>query len=163
MLVEKSDALGEMNMLVTFNPHPRSVLVKDKKVRLLNTLDEKIPILESIGVHNLLVLNFTKEFSQKTSYEFIKEYLVDKIGVNEIVIVYDHHFGRGRDGNESALRKMGDEFGFKVSLVEAVCIDNITVSSTAIRNALSEGDILLAGKLLGRSYSVSVIVVHGDK
>ena len=163
MLVEKSAALGGRNMLVTFNPHPRSVLVKDKKVRLLNTLDEKIPILESIGVHNLLVLNFTKEFSQKTSYEFIKEYLVDKIGVNEIVIGYDHHFGRGRDGNESALRKMGDEFGFKVSLVEAVCIDNITVSSTAIRNALSEGDILLAGKLLGRRYSFSGIVVHGDK
>ena len=163
MLVEKSAALGGRNVLVTFNPHPRSVLVKDKKVRLLSTLDEKIPILESVGVHNLLILNFTIEFSQKTSYEFIKEYLVDKIGVNEIVIGYDHHFGKGRDGNESSLRKMGEEFGFKVSLVEAVCIDNITVSSTAVRNALSEGDILLANKLLGRNYSFSGVVVHGDK
>ena len=163
MLVEKSTALGGRNVLVTFNPHPRSVLVKDKKVRLLSTLDEKIPILESVGVHNLLILNFTIEFSQKTSYEFIKEYLVDKIGVNEIVIGYDHHFGKGRDGNESSLRKMGEEFGFKVSLVEAVCIDNITVSSTAVRNALSEGDILLANKLLGRNYSFSGVVVHGDK
>ncbi|HED06875.1 MAG TPA: bifunctional riboflavin kinase/FAD synthetase [Ignavibacteria bacterium] len=163
ILVQKSTVLGGRNMLVTYQPHPRSVIVKDKKVRLLSTLDEKIPILESVGVQNLLVINFTMEFSQKTSYEFVKEYLVDKIGVNEIVIGYNHHFGKGRDGNESALKKMGEEFGFKVSPVEAVCIDNITVSSTKIRNALSEGNIGLANKLLARRYSFSGVVVQGDK
>ena len=163
MLVNKSTALGGRNFLVTFHPHPRSVIVKDRKVRLLSTLDEKIPILESIGVHNLLVINFTKEFSQKTSYEFVKEYFVDKIGVDEIVIGYDHHFGKGRDGNVEALCKMGKEFGFKVTSVEAVCVDNITVSSTEIRNALSEGNIPLANKLLDRRYSFSGVVVEGDK
>ncbi len=163
MLVNKSTALGGRNILVTFNPHPRSVLIKDKKVRLLTTLDEKVPMLESLGVHNLLVVNFTEEFSQKTSYEFVKEYFVDKIGLNEIVIGYDHHFGKGRDGNVEALRKMGEEFGFKVSSVDAVCVDEITVSSTKIRNALSEGEIPLANKLLARRYSFCGKVVRGDK
>ncbi len=162
-LVEKSKTLSGRNFLVTFHPHPRSIIVRDKKVRLLSTLEEKIPILESIGVHNLLVINFTKEFSQKTSYEFVKEYFVDKIGVNEIVIGYDHHFGKGRGGNVDALRKMGEEFGFKVTPVEAVCVDGNTVSSTKIRNALSEGDIVLANKLLGRRYSFGGVVVEGDK
>jgi len=163
MLVNKSTALGGRNFLVTFHPHPRSVIVKDRKVRLLSTLDEKIPILELIGVHNLLIINFTKEFSQKTSYEFVKEYFVDKIGVDEIVIGYDHHFGKGRDGNVEALCKMGKKFGFKVTSVDAVCVDNITVSSTEIRNALSEGNIPLANKLLDRRYSFSGVVVEGDK
>ena len=162
-LVKKSAALNGRNLLVTFDPHPRSVIVKDRKVRLLSTVDEKIPILESIGVHNLLVVNFTEEFSQKTSYEFVKEYFVDAIGVNEIIIGYDHHFGKGRDGNVDSLRKMGEDFGFKVSSVDAVSVDNITVSSTKIRNALSEGNIQLANKMLGRRYSFSGVVVKGDK
>lgn len=161
--VKKADGINARNLLVTFSPHPRSVLVKEKNVRLLSTLNEKIPILESLGVLNLLIVNFTKEFSQKTSYEFVKEYFVDKIGVKEIVIGYDHHFGKGRGGNFDALSKMGKEFGFNVSMVEAVSIDGITVSSTKIRDALSEGNISLANKLLGRRYSFSGVVVEGDK
>jgi len=161
--VEKANGINGRNLLVTFSPHPRSVLVKDKKVRLLSTLNEKIPILESLGVLNLLIINFTEVFSQKTSYQFVKEYFVDKIGVNEIVIGYDHHFGKGRDGNFEALSKMGNEFNFNVSMVESVSVDKITVSSSKIRDALSEGNISLANKLLGRRYSFSGVVVEGDK
>lgn len=161
--VETANGINGRNLLVTFSPHPRSVLVKNKNVRLLSTLNEKIPILESLGVLNLLIINFTKEFSEKTSYEFVKEYFVDKIGVKEIVIGYDHHFGKGRDGNFEALSKMGKEFGFNVSMVGPVSVDDITVSSTKIRDALSEGNISLANKLLGRRYSFSGVVVEGDK
>lgn len=160
-LIEKASQYNGRSLLVTFDPHPRNV-ISDSKIKLLNTLSEKLEILNSFGVENVLVINFTKEFSQNSSEEFFKNYIIDKIGIREIIIGYDHHFGKGRGGDENTLKELGLEFNFNVSRVEAVNIGNITVSSTKVRNALQNGDVKLANLLLGRYYSFAGSVIKGD-
>lgn len=161
---EKAAKIGGRNFLITFHPHPRIVVSKGKnEIRLLNTQREKISLLESYGVQNLLIIEFTKEFSQLSSEEFVKQYIINGIGLNEIVIGYDHHFGKGRGGDVNTLREMGEQFGFKVSSVDAVTLNDSSVSSTKIRNALAEGDIARANLFLGRPYCFSGTVIEGDK
>ncbi len=160
-LLEKASQNNGRSFLITFDPHPRNVL-SDKKIKLLNTLQEKIDILENLGVENILVINFTKEFSQLNSDEFFKNYIVDKIGISGVVIGYDHRFGKGRGGDEKTLLELSNQYDFVVSKVDAVTINGDTVSSTRIRNTLSGGDIQLANLLLGRHYSFSGTIVKGD-
>ncbi len=160
---QKAAQYDGRSFLVTFNPHPRNVVSKDFKLKLLTTLDEKIKILEQLGVQNLLVINFTKKFSQLNSDEFFLNYIVEGIGLREIIIGYDHHFGKGRSGNKETLMEMGKEYNFDVSTVAAIKIDDETVSSTKIRATLNEGDIKRANQFLGRPYSFNGIVVSGDK
>ncbi len=160
-LTEKASQIGGRSFLITFDPHPRNVLSANK-IKLLNTLPEKLEILNSLGVENVLVINFTKEFSQNSSEDFFKSYIVNKVGIKEIIIGYDHHFGKGRGGDENTLKELGLEFNFIVSRVDAVNIGEITVSSTKIRNALLSGDVKLANQLLGRNYSFTGIVIAGD-
>jgi len=162
-LVERSKDNGCRSVVVTFNPHPRSVLSGDKKVKLLTTLEEKKYLLEKYGVENLLIINFTKEFASNTAQDFINKYLVEAIGVSEIVIGYDHHFGKGRDGNIDLLKKIGGDACFSVTAVEAKLVDGEAVSSTKIRKALESGELQKANKLLGRNYSFTGIVIEGDK
>ncbi len=162
-ILRKSALYGARNFVVTFDPHPRNVISGDNGIKLLNTLNEKIEVLESFGIQNLLVINFTKEFSQLTSEEFFKEYILENLGLKEIIIGYDHHFGKGRGGDKHTLTEMGKEYRFNVTSVDAVSIDGITVSSTKIRNALSEGNVRLADSLLGRFYSFNGEVVKGDQ
>ncbi len=157
-----SAALNARNFLITFDPHPRSVISGSNDVKLLNTLQEKIDILEEIGIQNLLIINFTKEFSMLDSEKFFKNYIIDKIGLSEIVVGYDHHFGKGRGGDENTLRELGEEYDFKVFSVDAVNINGTNVSSTKIRNAILKGDVNLAGLFLGRYYSFSGTVIRGD-
>ncbi len=158
----RASALGGRSFLITFDPHPRSVIAGGREIKLLNTLQEKIDILEEIGIQNLLIINFTKEFSQLTSEEFFKNYIIDKIGLREIVIGYDHHFGKGRGGDESTLRELGTEYGFKVYTVDAVNLKDTNVSSTKIRNAVIKGDMQTANLFLGRYYGFTGTVVKGD-
>jgi len=158
----KAEKLRARSFLITFDPHPRIVVSKGHTIKLLNTLQEKIEILGNLKIQNLLIINFTKEFSQLTSEEFFKNYIIDKIGLKEIVIGYDHHFGKGRGGDENTLREMGKEFDFNVTRVDAVNINGTSVSSTKIRNALAEGNISLANSFLGRYYSFHGNVVKGD-
>ena len=162
-LNEKAQAHNSRNFLITFSPHPRSVIGKNFGNNLLSTLDEKIVLLEEMGIQNLLVINFTKEFSQLTPEIFIKDYIIDKVGLKEIVIGHDHHFGKGRGGDESTLRELGKEYGFEVTSVEAVDVNGETVSSTKIRNTLSEGNVLKAKDFLNRFYSFQGKVIEGDK
>ena len=162
-LNEKAQAHNSRNYLITFSPHPRSVIGKNFGNNLLSTLDEKIVLLEEMGIQNLLVINFTKEFSQLTPEIFIKDYIIDKVGLKEIVIGHDHHFGKGRGGDESTLRELGKEYGFEVTSVEAVDVNGETVSSTKIRNTLSEGNVLKAKDFLNRFYSFQGKVIEGDK
>lgn len=162
-VLAKSSFYGGRSFLITFEPHPRSIVSKNYKIQILSTLNEKLQLLEKIGIENVLVINFTKEFSQLGANEFFKKYILDGIGIREIVIGHDHHFGKGRDGNEDKLRELGKENDFKVSSVEAIKIDNQVVSSTKIRNAISDGNVALANLYLGRSYSFSGKVVKGDQ
>ena len=147
--------------VVTFDPHPRSVISKDFDLKILTTLDEKIEILEEAGIENLVVIKFTKEFSQQTSDQFIKHYLVEKIGAGHMVIGHDHKFGKDRLGDVEKLKEIGKLYNFDVSDVSPLCIDGEIVSSTAIRNALTEGNIDKANLFLGRNYVLSGLVVLG--
>jgi len=161
-VIQKSRQSGGRSFLITFDPHPRKIIPGRNDVKLLSTLEEKIVILERLGLENLFVINFTKEFSRQFPEEFVETYLVKGIGLKEIVIGYDHHFGKERDGNFELLQDLGRKFNFAVTLVPELSVGGETVSSTKIRNALLAGDVLKAGKMLGRNYSFKGRIVRGD-
>ena len=147
--------------VVTFEPHPRFVLSKDFEMKLLTSLDEKKEILEKAGIENLMVINFTKEFSQLTSDEFIKQFIVDKIGALHMVIGHDHKFGKDRLGDVVKLSEVGKLYNFDVTDVSAESMNGEIISSTKIRNALAEGNVERANLFLGRNYSFSGKIVIG--
>jgi riboflavin kinase/FMN adenylyltransferase len=150
-------------VLLTFFPHPRMVLQPDdNNLRLLHTIEEKIEHLEKTGIDHLLIIPFTKQFSRQTSLQFVRDVLVNKVGVKTLVIGYDHRFGKNREGNMDDLRKFGSTYKFEVEEISAQDIDDITVSSTKIRNALIHGDVDTAKRYLGYNYPVSGKVVEGN-
>ncbi len=152
---------GFRNFVITFEPHPRTVVSKKFDIRLLTTLSEKKEIFKSFGIENLMIIKFTEEFSKLTSVEFIKQYICDKIGARHVVIGYDHKFGRDREGDENALREMGKEYGFEVTRVPPMKENGVVISSTLIRNLLLDGKIEEANNYLGRNYCLSGKVVPG--
>jgi len=160
---KKASASKCRSLLVTFYPHPRKVINYGTEIKLLTPHEEKVRLISESGIENLLVINFTKEFSQLTSEDFVKDYLLAKIGVKEIVVGYDHHFGKGRNGDANTLGRLGIELGFEISMVEAFKLRNETVNSTAIRKALQESNIAKVSTFLGRKYSFEGIVIEGDK
>lgn len=152
------------SVLLTFHPHPRMVLFPDDHgLELITTLDEKIELLREAGVQNLIVHPFTREFSRTTSIDFIRDILVDRLGTSVLVIGYDHHFGRNREGSFEHLRESGPLYGFKVEEISAQDVDDVAVSSTKIRAALTSGDVATAAKYLSSMYQLTGTVVHGDK
>ncbi len=160
-LKHSSSLSNGRNFVITFNPHPRSVVSQDYQMRLLNTLDEKIVLFKQLGVDNLLVIPFTRKFSSLDYKEFFEDYIIKKIGISEIILGHDHKFGKGRTGDEEKLKVLGKEYNFEVTPVPAITIDDNIVSSTKIRNALIEGDAKHANLLLGRPYSFSGFVIKG--
>lgn len=162
-MIDRSREYGFRNVVITFHPHPRAVLSANSDVKLLTTPSEKIELLGKNGVENVLTINFTKEFASLTAEEFIYDFLVNGIGLSEIVLGHDHHFGKGRSGNAELLKVIGAKENFTVTTVDAFYINDEVVSSTKIRNALSNGELNKANSLLGRNYSFSGIVVSGDK
>jgi riboflavin kinase/FMN adenylyltransferase len=163
LLISKAKELNGKSILITFDPHPRTVVSGGFKNQLLTTLDEKVELLNKLGVDEVLVINFTKEFAQLTYEEFIKEIIVDKVNAEHIIIGHDHKFGKDRNGNEDKLRELAQKMNFYVSAVEAKKVDNEIVSSTKIRNALTEGRIKEANKYLGWNYYFSGKVIKGAK
>ena len=130
-------------------------------MKILTSLKEKKEVLEKIGIENLMVINFTKEFSQLTSDEFIKRFIIEKTGSSHMVIGHDHKFGRDRLGDEKKLREVGKIYNLDVTAVPPEMLDREIISSSKIRNALFAGDIEKAGSLLGRNYTLSGIIVKG--
>lgn len=152
------------SVLLTFEPHPRVVLGKGADdLQLLTTLDEKKELLEKSGLENLILHPFTKEFANLSAEEFVKELLVNQIGIHAIVIGYDHHFGKNRKGNFEQLHQLSKNFGFNCIKIEEVKSDGHHISSTQIRNALIQGNVEFANEGLGRNYSLTGKVIHGDK
>lgn len=151
-------------VVLTFWPHPRLVLhPEDTSLKLLNTFEEKADLLKAQGIEHLLRIPFTKEFSQLTSEEFIFKILVQTIGTKKLVIGYDHHFGKNREGSFEQLKLDGPKYGFQVEEIPRQDVDHVGVSSTRIRKALEEGDIETANHFLGHSYSITGRVVIGDR
>jgi len=151
-------------VVLTFWPHPRLVLhPEDDTLKLLNTFEEKAELLKDQGIQHLIRIPFTKEFSQLSSEQFIQEILVKTIGTRKLVIGYDHHFGKNREGSFEQLKLNAPRYGFDVEEIPRQEVDHVAVSSTKIRNALEEGDIETATHFLGQPYRLTGRVVSGDK
>lgn len=163
-IIELSRKNDGETALVTFWPHPRFVLnPNESKLKLLSTFSEKAKSLEKIGLDHLIKIEFTKEFSQWSSERFIQEILLGSIQAKKLVIGYDHHFGKNREGGFDYLKEHADRYGFTVEEISRQDIDNVGISSTKIRNALLSGDVQEAEQFLGHPYSVSGTVVSGDQ
>jgi riboflavin kinase / FMN adenylyltransferase len=151
-----------VSVVVTFDPHPREV-VYGEAVPLLTTVEERADVLEAMGVDRFIVLPFTEAFAGLPAHAFVQSVLVDRIGLREIVIGYDHGFGRDRTGDRVLLEEMGTRLGFTVDTIPAQLVDHAVVSSTAIRRLLvDEGDVARAAQMLGRPYRLDATVVPGD-
>lgn len=151
------------SVLLTFSPHPRIVLQPDVDLKLLSTQNEKIDLLKGTGLDHLIIHPFTKEFSRTTSLDFVRNILVNTIGAKKLVIGYDHHFGRNREGSFEHLKEFGPTYGFDVEEISAKDIEDVTVSSTKVRKALEEGDLETANKYLGYDYPITGQVVEGER
>jgi riboflavin kinase/FMN adenylyltransferase len=152
------------SFLITFEPHPQIILRnKTPDIKLLTTLDEKLRLFENAGIENVLVINFTEEFSKTSSREFFEKYIYSGIGISDLVLGYDHLFGHNREGSYETLKELSKEYNFNIHKVDEIDIDGKPVSSTRIRKALAEGNTEEANKLLGYEYSFDGIVVEGDK
>ena len=163
MLVDTAKKTGSESVVVTFDPHPRTILGSDPGVELLTTLDEKTQILEKLGVDMVVIIPFTKEFSQLTAEEFIREYIHKKLGAVHFIIGHDHKFGKDRVGDEEKLRELGKIDGFEITAVPPVKSGDEIISSSKIRKALLNGDLATANLYLGRDYSFSGLIVEGAK
>ena len=152
-------------VVITFDPHPREVINPTSDgIRLLTTLSERASIMQDYGIYEMIVIPFTRDFSILSSEQFIREYVHDRIGVNEFVIGYDHHFGKDRQGSINTLKKLSGELGFSVHVEKAHEVRHVTVSSSVIRKLLeAEGDVSAAAEMLGRHYEVSGTIVKGDQ
>lgn len=150
-------------VMITFAQHPRNVLNSSDSIKLLNTTEEKIQLLEKQGIDHLVVLNFDSSLSELTGEEFVKNILVDKFNLQKIIIGYDHRFGKNRASDIHDLIYFGKKYHFDVEQISAEEINEITISSTKIRQAILEGEIALANQYLGYEYSFSGIVVKGNQ
>ncbi|WP_138990899.1 bifunctional riboflavin kinase/FAD synthetase [Larkinella sp. C7] len=161
--IARRDEGGE-TVVLTFWPHPRTVVSNDSQgLKLLSTLEEKTELLAAAGVDNLVVIPFTRSFSELSSAEFIEQILVDKIGTKKLVIGYDHHFGRNREGSFEYLQQHAHHYGFEIEEIPRQDVEDVGVSSSKIRAALLEGDLKTATKFLGRPYSLSGTIVKGQQ
>ncbi len=148
------------SVVLTFEPHPRVVLGRVDGLRLLTSTEEKIMLLERYNIDNLIIIPFDRALSRVTHRDFVREYMVEKVGISVLVAGYNHHFGRGSEGAYDDVLKMGDEFGFKICRVdEWRDSNNSNVSSTVVRHLISIGDIAQANELLSRNY---LILGHTD-
>lgn len=162
-LNEEAKRINGESVLFTFYPHPRMVLYPENHgLKLIQTQVEKIDKLRRYGLQNVIVHPFTKEFSRLTALEFVRDYLVNQLHVKTLVIGYDHSFGKNREGNLQFLKDVSETYGFEVIEIAAQEIDEVNISSTKIRRAIEEGDLLKAQEYLGEPFELFGTVVHGD-
>ncbi|MBA10559.1 bifunctional riboflavin kinase/FAD synthetase [Flavobacteriaceae bacterium] len=160
-LVNIAKQEGLQAVVLTFFPHPRMVVQSDTKIKMLNTIDEKNKLLEQQGIDHLVIKKFTKDFSRLSAQEYVRKVLVETLHVKHIIIGYDHHFGRNRTANIHDLKAFGEIYDFKVTEILAQEIDEVTISSTKIRQALNSGDVKTANTFLGYNFMISGTVVKG--
>ena len=162
LLMEAEETGGE-SVLISFYPHPRKIVQPDRQIAELTTLDERIELLKRQGLDNLVVVPFNKEFSEQPAEEYIKRFLVDRFHPARIIIGYDHKFGNNREGDYRLLEQMGEQYNYTVKEIPQQLINEVAISSTKIRNALSNGEIETANQLLGYPYFFKGNVIEGNK
>lgn len=160
-LVETAREDNLDSVVLTFFPHPRMVLQQNSDLKLLNTIEERSQLLEKTGLDHLVIHPFTHAFSRLTAMEYVRDLLVNRLNAQKIIIGYDHRFGRNRTANIEDLKEFGRTYNFEVEEISAKEIDDVAVSSTKIRKALSQGDVETANEYLGYNFMVSGEVVKG--
>ncbi|MAQ70393.1 MAG: riboflavin biosynthesis protein RibF [Flavobacteriales bacterium] len=160
-LIDVGERTNSETVIITFFPHPRLVLFPDHDLKLINTIDENIELFKTYGVDHLIFQKFDKDFSRITSLEYIRDILCKKIGLTDLVIGYNHHFGRNREGSINNLHEYTDLYGFDIHEVLPFKLNGHSVSSTKIRNAINDGELELANNYLGYSFKLSGEVIQG--
>ena len=161
--MERAAAIGGLSVAFTFDPHPVKVLAPEKYLPLITPTEKKIKLIEDIGISAAICAEFNLEFSNLHPRSFVKDILVGRVGVKEVVVGFNYSFGKGRGGGIDSLKEMGDECGFKLHVVEPVKVGDAVVSSSKVREAIWAGEVSLASVLLGRHYGMEGRVVAGMK
>jgi len=159
---ERAKAIGGQSVVMTFEPHPLKIMRPADGPRLITHTGQKLELIESAGIDIIVCVSFDREFAAIPARDFVKDILVQKMGIREIVVGYDYTFGHNREGDINLLREMGEELGFVVHLVGFIQIDDSLVSSTSIRRLVQEGRLEKAKVLLGRDFEVQGTVVKGQ-
>lgn len=162
-LISTAKQEGKKSVLLTFFPHPRMVLQKDVSIKLINTIEEKSIFLEKLGLDYLIIHPFDRDFSRLTALDFVRDILVNQLNTSKLIIGYDHHFGKNREGNIEQLVEYSYLYDFEVEEIPAQDIDEVSVSSTKIRKALQEGHLKTANKYLGYFFTITGTVVNGKQ
>ncbi|MDD7915584.1 bifunctional riboflavin kinase/FAD synthetase [Polaribacter ponticola] len=162
-LVKEAKKANKKSVVLTFFPHPRMVLQKDASIELINTIDERAALLAKTGLDYLIIHPFSKEFSRMSALEFVRDILVNQLKISKLIIGYDHHFGKNREGNITQLTEYSHVYDFNVEEIPAQDIDTVSVSSTKIRRALASGNLKTANDYLGYNFMLNGDVVNGKK
>lgn len=163
-LCELAKATSGESVILTFFPHPRLIIdPENQDLKMINTINEKAKILASLGVDHLIITPFTRDFSNMSPQEYIKNILVDTIGVKQLIVGYDHRFGKDRAGGMPELEAEANTYDYKIEVIPEQDINDVAVSSTKIRLAVLSGKVALAAKYLGYNFSLYGRVIKGDK
>ena len=163
-LRKKAIEVDGESIIITFDPHPRFVVAPNSTpIELLSTSQEKIKALQALHVDNVVIVPFTKAFSDISAEAYIRDFIVSNFHPHTIIIGYDHHFGKNRQGNYQLLESVKATYGFQLEEIPVQEIEHIAVSSTKIRAALHIGDIKKANELAGKYYTLEGVVIHGEK
>lgn len=162
-LIQETKKADCESLILTFFPHPKMVLNGSSSIKLLNTINEKSSLLEKMGLDNLVIHPFDKKFSNLSAEEFVKTILVDSFNLKKIIIGYDHRFGNNRAANIDDLISFGKKYDFEVEQISAQEIDSVSVSSTKIRDAITDGNMIIANEFLGYDYILSGKIITGKQ
>lgn len=163
-LCELANTTGGESVILTFFPHPRLIIdPENQDLKMINTIDEKAKMLAALGVDHLIITPFTRDFSNLSPTEYIKNILVDTIGIKHLIVGYDHRFGKDRAGGMPELETEAKVYDYKIEVIPEQDINDVAVSSTKVRNALLSGKVALAANYLGYHFSMYGRVIKGDK
>ena len=162
-LVEEAESANGESVIISFDPHPRKIVNPDEHLQLINTIDEKIELLSKTAIDHLVIVPFTHDFSELEPLEYVETFLKKKFNPSVVIIGYDHKFGKDRKGDYKLLEAYSERSYFELKEIPQQVIADNAISSTRIRTALNEGDVLLANRLLGYEFFFDGIVVRGDQ
>lgn len=162
-LIQEARSVQGEAIIITFHPHPRKIVNPNEHLQLINTLHEKIRLLDKTEIDHLVIVSFSQEFSNRPAIEYIESFLIEKFHPHTIIIGYDHHFGKNRQGNFILLAQKADQYNYRLLEIPKYILHEATVSSTQIRNALLQSDIETANDLLGYDFFFEGMVIKGDQ